>query len=68
MRLASADFPPKLSFLNHSFRNIIIRVSNSMEPDQARHIFGHDPGPNCFQRLLADNTSKQVLFGKVRSK
>ena len=27
-----------------------IRVSNSLDPDQARHILG----PNCLQRLSAD--------------
>ena len=30
-----------------------IRVSNSLDPDQARHFVGPDLGPNCLQRLLA---------------
>ena len=34
-----------------------IRVSNSLDPDQARHFVGPDLGPNCLQRLLADNKS-----------
>ena len=32
-----------------------IRVSNSLDPDQARHFVGPDLGPNCLQRLSADN-------------
>ena len=37
-----------------------IRVSNSLDPDQARHFVGNvgpDLDPNCLQRLLADNKS-----------
>ena len=34
-----------------------IRVSNSWDPDQARHFVGPDLGPNCLQRLLADSKS-----------
>ena len=39
-----------------------IRVSNSLDPDQARHLVGPDLGPNCLQRLSADN--KSSLVGK----
>ena len=45
----------KSTFMKNSFRNTI-RVSNSLDPDQARHIVGPDLGPNCLQRLLADDT------------
>ena len=45
----------KLKFSNNSFRNTI-RVSNSLDPDQARHFVGPDLGPNCLQRLSADDT------------
>ena len=31
-----------------------IRVSNSLDPDQARHFVGPDLGPNCLQRLSAE--------------
>ena len=31
--------------------------ANSLDPDQARHVFGSDLGPNCLQRLSADDTS-----------
>ena len=30
-----------------------------MDPDQARCFVGPDLGPNCLQRLSADNTSRQ---------
>ena len=30
-------------------------MSNGLDPDQARRFVGPDLGPNCFQRLSADN-------------
>ena len=33
-------------------------MSNSLDPDQDRHSVGPDLGPNCLQRLSADNTRK----------
>ena len=56
-------------FLKNYFRNTI-KVSESLDPDQARHFVGLDLGPNYLQRLSADLTSKQrakvgVVFGKV---
>ena len=38
-----------------------IRVSNSLDPDLARHFVGDDLGPNCLQRLSADDTSKELI-------
>ena len=38
----------KIIFLQKFFQNTII-VSNSLDPDQARHFGGPDLGPNCFQ-------------------
>ena len=38
------------------------RVSNKLDPDQARHFVGPDLGPNCLQRSAADDkfaTGKQ---------
>ena len=32
-------------------------VSNSLDPDQDQHSFSPDLGPNCLQRLSADNKS-----------
>ena len=37
----------------------ITSVSNSLNPDQARQNVGPDLGPNCLQRLSADDTSRQ---------
>ena len=41
------------------FRNII-RVSNSLDPDQDRHSVGPDHGPNCLQRLQADDEKSSL--------
>ena len=41
-------------FSKHSFRNTI-RVSNGWDPDQDQHSVGPDLGPNCLQRLSADD-------------
>ena len=30
-------------------------MSNSLDPDQAQHCVGPDLGPNCLQRLSADD-------------
>ena len=38
------------------FRNTI-KVSNSLDPDQARHLVVSDLGPTYLQRLSASNTS-----------
>ena len=49
----------KIKFsVKNSFRNTI-RVSNSWDQDQARHFVGPGLGPNCLQRLSADDTSRQ---------
>ena len=34
-------------------------MSNSLDPDQARHLVGPDLDPNCLQSLSADDTSRQ---------
>ena len=44
----------KSTFSKKSFRNTI-RVSNSLDPDQARRYVELDLGPNCLQRSSADN-------------
>ena len=36
-------------------------MSNSLAKDQARQNTGPDLGPNCLQRLSADDTSRQSL-------
>ena len=37
-------------------------MSNSLDPDQARHFVGPDLGPNCLQRLSTDGTNRQILY------
>ena len=49
-------FFSKFTFLKNSFRNTV-RLSNSLDPDQARHGVGPDLGPNCLQWLSADDRS-----------
>ena len=65
--LSSADFFSKSTFSKIFFR-ITIRVSNSLDPDQARHIVGPDLGPNCLQRLSVDDTSRQRIKGEIKRK
>ena len=53
--LPSTDF-----FQNHLFKNSFsnrctIRVSKSLDPDQARHFVRPDLGTNCLHRLSADD-------------
>ena len=47
-----------LSLRMQDFLNTI-RVSNSMDPDQAQRFVGPDLGPNCLQRLSADDKSRR---------
>ena len=37
-----------------------IRVSNSLDPDQARHFVRPDLDPNCLQKLSADIAGKEL--------
>ena len=36
-----------------------IRMSNILDPEQARRFVGPDLGPNCLPRLSADDTGRQ---------
>ena len=47
-------------FRQNSFRNTF-RVSNSLNPDQDRHYVCPDLGPNCLQRLPADDSKELRL-------
>ena len=38
-----------------------IRLSNSLDPDQAGHFVGPDLGLNCLQRLSADDRRRQSI-------
>ena len=53
-------FVSKSTFPKISFRNII-RVSNSLDQDQARRFVGPDLGPNCLQRLSTYATSRLIV-------
>ena len=55
--LSSADFFSKSTFSKNYFKNNI-RVSNSLDPDQAQHFVRPNLGPNCLQNLSSDNTSR----------
>ena len=49
------------TFSKNPFMNTI-RVSNNLDPDQDRRCVGPDLGPNCLQRLSAEEkvaTSRQ---------
>ena len=46
-------------FLSADIFSETIRVSNSLDPDQARHFVGPELGPNCLQRISSDDTSLQ---------
>ena len=36
-------------------------MSNSLDPDQDRHFVGPDMGPNCLQKLSADELVGEEL-------
>ena len=38
-------------------------MSNGLDPDQAKKIVRPDLGPNCLQRLSADDTNRQRVIG-----
>ena len=55
--LLSADFFSKSTFSKNYFKNNI-RVSNSLDPDQAQHFVRPNLGPNCLQKLSSEDTSR----------
>ena len=59
----SADFLVQTVFFLQKiiFRNSIL-VSIYLDPDQEGHSVGSDLGPNCLQRLSADDKSCQLLY------
>ena len=50
----------KTNFFRKSFRHSI-RVSKGLDPDQDRHSVGPDLGPNCLQRILANDKGIEPL-------
>ena len=57
MFLSSVDFF-KINFKKKKCFWNTIRVSNSLNPDKAPRFVGPDLGPNCLQRLSADDNSR----------
>ena len=57
LNLCMLLFFSKSIFSKNSFRNTI-RVSNSLDPDQAKNFVGPDLVPNCLQKISADNTRR----------
>ena len=51
----------KSTFSKNYFRNTIW-VSNRLDPDHDLHFVGPDLGPNCLQKLSADDTSRQKII------
>ena len=37
-------------------------MSNSLDTDQSRRLVGTDLGPNCLQKLSADDASRQIAL------
>ena len=54
----------KINLLEKFFQDNI-RVSNRFDLDQVRHLVGPDLGPNCLQKLSADDTRRQSSFFSV---
>ena len=52
--LSSADFFSESIFSKNSFTNTGL-MSSRLDPDQARRVLGPDLGPNCLQKLSADD-------------
>ena len=46
----------KINFFENFYQNTV-RMSNSLDPDQAPHFVGPDLGPNCLQRLSEEITT-----------
>ena len=59
--LLSADFSPKLTLLKNSLINTISECQTVWIQIRSNIFFRPDLGPNCLQRLSADDTSRQRL-------
>ena len=57
--LSSADFSVLfMSFFSKIYFRNNIRMSNRLDPDQARRFVGPDLGPNCLQMLSTDDIGR----------
>ena len=41
-------------------------MTNSLDPVEARHFVGPDLGPNCLERLSADDASRQNVYSPIQ--
>ena len=57
----------KINFFKNLFWNTI-RVSNNLDPDQDRKNVGPDLGPNCLQRLSADEQRSLLAWKELHCK
>ena len=55
-----ADFIKNYFFSKNSFKNTI-RVSNNLDPDQARHYVGPDLGPKCLGYQQTTLVGKELM-------
>ena len=60
--LSSTVFFFQNPFFQKNFRTTM-RMSNSLDPDQARHFVGPNLGPNCLQKLSANDTRRHIVKG-----
>ena len=44
-----------ISLFDFSVSEMILKGTNSLDPDQDQRSFGPDLGSNCLQRLIADD-------------
>ena len=65
--LSSAVFLKKKKLSEKNIKSIIKR-SNSLDPDLARHFVWHDLGPNCLQMLTGENMSMQTVNNRAEMK
>ena len=63
--LWTAVFLFRINFSKNYFKSII-KMSNSLNPDQCRRFVGTDLGPNCLRRLLVDY-GKFIIPGNYRT-
>ena len=54
-------------FQNQVFQNNTVRVSDSLDPDQAQQFVGPDLVPNCLQKLSVDDTRMQRVKNKNKT-
>ena len=54
------------NFYHHFFFRNTIRVSNCLDLDQDRHSVGPDLGPNCLQKLSADDKKSPLARKELR--